>query len=105
MSDLHCSRTVLVRVSSHRRKVDQRWVGFVLAGRRWWLPAVDLGFGAAIVDGFSGFQICLDERSHYGLVYKGWVDKTTYTPFKDNTGLPIVVKKLPYNHVSPETLS
>ncbi|KAJ0876168.1 hypothetical protein HanPSC8_Chr11g0485331 [Helianthus annuus] len=47
---------------------------------------------------FSGFQICLDERSHYGLVYKGWVDKTTYTPFKDNTGLPIVVKKLPYNH-------
>ncbi|KAJ0601707.1 hypothetical protein HanIR_Chr03g0131811 [Helianthus annuus] len=55
--------------------------------------------------GFCGFQICLDERSHYGLVYKGWVDKTTYTPFKDNTGLPIVIKKLPYNHVSPETLS
>ncbi|XP_021981190.1 receptor-like protein kinase FERONIA isoform X2 [Helianthus annuus] len=51
-----------------------------------------------------GFQICLDERSHYGMVYKGWVDKTTYTPFKDNTELPIVVKKLPYSHNKLEML-
>ncbi|MFS7966422.1 putative protein kinase RLK-Pelle-CrRLK1L-1 family [Helianthus anomalus] len=40
-----------------------------------------------------GNDTCLGEES-YGIVYKGWVDKTTYSPCKDDTGLPVVVKKL-----------
>ncbi|XP_076888503.1 putative serine/threonine-protein kinase PBL10 [Bidens hawaiensis] len=30
----------------------------------------------------------------YGKVYKGWIDKTTYSPCKEDTGLPVAVKKL-----------
>ncbi|KAI3827422.1 hypothetical protein L1987_01496 [Smallanthus sonchifolius] len=28
---------------------------------------------------------------HYTKAYKGWVDRTTYSPCKENTGLPIAV--------------
>ncbi|KAI3701515.1 hypothetical protein L6452_26657 [Arctium lappa] len=30
----------------------------------------------------------------YAEVHKGWVDKATYSPSKDNTGLPIAIKRL-----------
>ncbi|PWA80577.1 serine/threonine/dual specificity protein kinase, catalytic domain-containing protein [Artemisia annua] len=33
----------------------------------------------------------------YGEVYKGWVDKTTYSPFECKTGMPVVIKSLSWN--------
>ncbi|KAJ0524677.1 putative protein kinase RLK-Pelle-CrRLK1L-1 family [Helianthus annuus] len=41
-----------------------------------------------------GNPICLDGRIFNERVYKGWVDKTTYTPFEVNTELLIAVKIL-----------
>ncbi|KAI7754568.1 hypothetical protein M8C21_013462 [Ambrosia artemisiifolia] len=40
-----------------------------------------------------GNDTCLGE-GNYGKVYKGWVDKTSYSPCQDNTGFPIAVKRL-----------
>nr|XP_043629714.1 probable LRR receptor-like serine/threonine-protein kinase At4g29180 [Erigeron canadensis] len=47
---------------------------------------------------------CLGEGS-YGNVYKGWIHKTTFSPCKHNTGLPIAVKRLHhYKYFDPEML-
>ncbi|KAK1417007.1 hypothetical protein QVD17_26129 [Tagetes erecta] len=42
--------------------------------------------------------------SSNGMVYKGWMDKTASSSCKDDTGLPIVVKKLDYKLFNLETL-
>nr|XP_043628173.1 probable LRR receptor-like serine/threonine-protein kinase At1g53430 isoform X2 [Erigeron canadensis] len=51
-----------------------------------------------------GNDTCLGE-GRCATVYKGWVDKITYAPFIDNTGLPVVVKRLHlFNHLNLEVL-
>ncbi|KAK1437435.1 hypothetical protein QVD17_03226 [Tagetes erecta] len=46
---------------------------------------------------------CLGKGPH-GAVYKGWIDKMTYSPCKHGTGLPIAIKRFDsYNHYHPDT--
>lgn len=33
-------------------------------------------------------------KKSYGKVYKGWIDRTTYSPSEDNTRLPVAIKRL-----------
>ncbi|KAI3709392.1 hypothetical protein L2E82_39154 [Cichorium intybus] len=42
-----------------------------------------------------GVDTCLSHKS-YRLVYKGWIDKTTYSPSEDNIGLPIVIRRMKF---------
>nr|XP_043625069.1 probable serine/threonine-protein kinase PBL10 [Erigeron canadensis] len=44
-------------------------------------------------------------KDGFGKLYKGWVDKMTYSPCKDDTGLPVVVRKLfQYRHFDLEMM-
>ncbi|CAH1423993.1 unnamed protein product [Lactuca virosa] len=38
----------------------------------------------------------LGDDKRYLNVYKGWIDKTTYSPTEDNTGLAIAVKRIDF---------
>lgn len=54
-----------------------------------------------VVKGFRDHRRLIND--HYVNVYKGWVDKMTYSPCKNNTGLRVAVYKLRrFKHVSLE---